>query len=106
MQWVFWEKGHNMADTGETGCAWGCGILMVLFGLYWVFAGLAWYASAFDVTTALWTGLVGGAPVGAGVGALTCVLAGKYKEKADLGPLPYQSYWMSLKALRAKFLGK
>jgi hypothetical protein len=93
----------SMANDDKEGC-WGClGLIIILVVISGIIAAVQAYAAAirtervvYGVLTAVPTGLIAGGLVG--------LIAGKYRQKVKLGPLPFFSYLRSTSGLRRTYL--
>lgn len=91
-----------MADETE-GCL-GCLGLMILGGIVLgVIAAVQTYVAAIRTERVMF-GLLTAVPTGLAAGALVALIAGRYRKKRSLGPLPYVSYCRSTSGLRGTYL--
>ena len=96
------RKDIDMADETE-GCL-GCLGLMILGGIVLgVIAAVQTYVAAIQTERVLF-GLLTAVPTGLAAGALVALIAGSYRKKSALGPLPYVSYCRSTSGLRGTYL--
>jgi hypothetical protein len=92
-----------MAGNDGEGCL-GCLGLLLVIGIIWgIFAAVQAYASAVSTQRIVFA-LVAAVPTGLVAGGLVGWIAGKYRQKAKLGPLPYFSYFRGTPGLRKTYL--
>jgi hypothetical protein len=92
-----------MAGNDNEGCL-GCLGLLLVIGIIWgIFAAFQAYASAVS-TQRIVLALVAAVPTGLVAGGLVGWIAGKYRQKAKLGPLPFLSCFRGTGSLRKTYL--
>ncbi len=92
----------NSNDDGA-GCV-GCITLIAIGGVIWgVVAIVHAYVSAITGEQVLYA-MLAALPTGLIVGALVSLVAGKYRQKASLGPLPFLAYFQNKGTLQKKYL--
>ena len=90
-------------DSDSEGCV-GCIALIVLGGIIWAVVAIVHaYVSAITGERVLYA-ILAALPTGLIVGALVSLVAGKYRQKASLGPLPFLAYFHNKATLQKKYL--